>query len=78
MVAREVSRTIRFRNEVWIELRDAVLWYEERQPGFGPHFIRAFEAIIANLENNPLIYPAVYKRRAARSCAGFPIMSSTP
>jgi len=61
-----VSRIVRFRDEVWIELRDAVLWYEEREPGLGADFIRAFEAIVANLERNPMIYPVVYKtaRRA--------------
>jgi toxin ParE1/3/4 len=61
-----VSLPIRFRDEVWTELRDAVLWYEEKEPGLGPDFIRSFEGIIANLARNPLVYPTVHNtaRRA--------------
>ena len=65
MVSREVT-SLRFRTEVWEELREATLWYEAKERGLGMEFIRAFEAIITNLERNPRLYPAIYKaaRRA--------------
>lgn len=61
-----MTRRLQFRGEVWDELREATLWYQTKGPGLGTEFVRAFEAIITNLERNALLYPVVYKsaRRA--------------
>lgn len=41
------------------DLRDAYVWYEERQPGLGAEVIDAVERKLAQIESNPWQFPAV-------------------
>lgn len=41
------------------DLRDSFAWYEERQSGLGEEFMQAVEHKLAQIESNPLQFPAV-------------------
>jgi plasmid stabilization system protein ParE len=41
------------------DLREAFLWYEERQPGLGGSLLESVEAVFSLLREHPLLYPRV-------------------
>ena len=43
------------------ELRDAVLWYEDQEPGLGSQFLSAVRETIARIPENPKRFPIVYR-----------------
>jgi plasmid stabilization system protein ParE len=40
------------------ELRSAIAWHEEQRDGLGAEFRREFEATIARIRDNPMLYAA--------------------
>jgi hypothetical protein len=51
------------------DIADALAWYEQQAAGLGLEFLRCVEAIIASIQRNPLMYPAVlthYRRAVVR------------
>jgi plasmid stabilization system protein ParE len=51
------------------QLSEAHRWYEERAPGLGGEFLRAFDAACAQIERQPMAYPVVfldYRRKLLR------------
>ena len=53
-----MSRITRFSIAARIEYRDAVEWYETRQPGVGDRFSIAISAAIERILYNPEVFPA--------------------
>ena len=62
-----MTRRIVFRPEVETELAEAVDWYELRGQGLGAEFLRSLDAVIAQVQRRPPLYPIVFDsaRRAA-------------
>jgi plasmid stabilization system protein ParE len=54
------------------DLREAYLWYEERQPGLGRAFYSAFDATLAILREHPQIFPRVDPSTRRASMKSFP------
>jgi len=52
-------RRVAFRPEATAEIAEAVDWYETHGKGLGSEFLRSLEAIVANVERNPLAFPLV-------------------
>ena len=41
---------------VWIDLTDAIDWYENELPGLGKRFLNRFEEAIKKIQSNPFGY----------------------
>jgi toxin ParE1/3/4 len=54
-----VSFCLLLRPAAVVDLRDARAWYEERQSGLGAEFMDAVEHKLAQVQSNPLQFPAV-------------------
>jgi len=50
-----------FRSAAEIELKEAFLWYEEREPGLGTEFMRSVDGCVQLILRHPEIYPVVHK-----------------
>jgi toxin ParE1/3/4 len=50
-----VSWRVEFRPEVEIDLAEATVWYESRQPGLGADFIEEIIRVWDGLAENPLL-----------------------
>jgi plasmid stabilization system protein ParE len=62
---------------VWIseaaaELTEAQTWYESRLEGLGERFARAVDRTITAIADNPLQFPAVYRRLRRAGVRRFP------
>jgi len=44
------------------DLQDVAVWYENQQKGLGFDFLDEFENSINIIENNPKLYPVIYKK----------------
>ena len=49
-----------FHPEVEAELAEAVDWYEKRGQGLGAEFLRSLDAVIAQVQRRPALYPIVF------------------
>ncbi|NGZ94696.1 MAG: hypothetical protein CV089_00935 [Nitrospira sp. WS110] len=67
-----MTRRIVFRPEVETDLAEAVDWYEMRGQGLGAEFLRSLDAVIAQVQRRPALYPIVFGSARRRCCAGFP------
>jgi plasmid stabilization system protein ParE len=56
-----MSREIIFEPEARLEFEDAVLWYEEQQPGLGDRFEAEVNAICSRILQNPEQFPLAGK-----------------
>ena len=45
------------RESAQADLRDALNWYEDKQPGLGQEFLEAIDAKLKRIESNPLQFP---------------------
>jgi hypothetical protein len=50
-----------FRAVAELELKEAYLCYEEREPGLGMEFMRCVDSSVPLILRHPEIYPVVYK-----------------
>jgi len=55
-----MTRPIVFRLEVEAELAEAVEWYEMRGRGLGAELLRSLDAVIAQVQRRPALYPIVF------------------
>lgn len=55
-----MTRRIVFRPEVEVELAEAVDWYEMRGQGLGGEFLRSLDAVMAQVQRRPALYPMVF------------------
>ena len=55
-----MTRPIVFRPEVEAELAEAVDWYEMRGQGLGAELLRSLDAVIAQVQRRPTLYPIVF------------------
>ena len=67
-----MTRRIVFRPEVEAELAEAVDWYEMRGQGLGAELLRSLDAVIAQVQRRPTLYPIVFSSARAQCCGGFP------
>ncbi|HQU42475.1 MAG: hypothetical protein B7Z73_08920 [Planctomycetia bacterium 21-64-5] len=54
------------------ELTEAALYYDQRVPGLGDSFLRAFESALAEIEKQPQWWPIVEGDLRYRSLRRFP------
>ena len=62
---------------VWIpeaneDLQEARTWYDNIRPGLGERFALAVEAMIEEIAEHPLQFPAVYRDRRRAGVRRFP------
>ncbi|MEX5212848.1 MAG: type II toxin-antitoxin system RelE/ParE family toxin [Nitrospiraceae bacterium] len=55
-----MTRRIVFRPEAETELAEAVDWYEARSQGLGAEFLRSLDAVLAQVQRHPTLYPVVF------------------
>lgn len=48
-----------YRPKALEEVAQAAEWYEERRIGLSAEFLRALDAAVASVQNNPLHYPTI-------------------
>ncbi len=56
------------------DLREAIEWYEKRQPGLGGEFLSAIERSLGRISRNPLAYPLVYRETRRAAVRRFPYL----
>jgi hypothetical protein len=54
------------------ELRQAVLWYEQRQPGLGARYRDAYKAALERILDYPDAYPPVFGTCRQAALKNFP------
>jgi len=47
------------RPEAQTDIREAALWYEERETGLGIRFLREIRTSLEHITNNPIRFPIV-------------------
>ena len=52
---------VRFQPEARLDILEARSWYEERVPGLGDEFVRAFDASVAGVLRFPESFPEVHR-----------------
>ncbi|MDH4305483.1 MAG: type II toxin-antitoxin system RelE/ParE family toxin [Nitrospira sp.] len=55
-----MTHRIVFRPEAETELTEAVDWYEARSQGLGAEFLRSLDAVIAQVQRHPTLYPVLF------------------
>ena len=62
-----MTRGLVLEPEAEAEIAEAASWYEARNPGLGPEFLRAVEGLLGAIQRNPHQYQVVFRevRRAA-------------
>lgn len=56
------------------DVTEAQTWYEEQQPGLATQFNTEFTATLDRLADNPLMYPARYRRVRRAILHRFPFL----
>jgi plasmid stabilization system protein ParE len=69
-----MTRRIVFRPEAETELTEAVDWYEARSQGLGAEFLRALDAVLAQVQRQPTLFRSCSATPGARHSGGFPIV----
>jgi plasmid stabilization system protein ParE len=59
MVAREVTREIRYLPEAAAELSEATDWYQAQDSGLGTKFLQAYRSTLDAIERFPLSFPVI-------------------
>ncbi len=67
-----MTRRIVFRPEAETELTEAVDWYEARSQGLGAEFLRALDAVLAQVQRHPTLYPIVFGNARRATLRRFP------
>jgi plasmid stabilization system protein ParE len=67
-----MTRRIVFRAEAETELAEAVDWYEARSHGLGAEFLRALDALLAQVERRPTLHPIVFGNARRATLRRFP------
>lgn len=67
-----MTRRLVFRPEAEVELTEAVDWYEGRSQGLGAEFLRSLDAIIAQVQRQPTLYPLVFGTARRATLRRFP------
>ncbi len=65
-------RRIVFRPEAETELAEAVDWHEARSQGLGAEFLRALDAVLAQVQRHPTLYPIVFGNARRATLRRFP------
>jgi hypothetical protein len=47
---------------VWLDLNEAIEWYEKESPGLGKRFFKSFEKTKENIIRSPASYPNITQR----------------
>ena len=55
-----MKRSFVLHPEARSEIGSAALWYEDRSSGLGSEFLRAMEAVFAQVRRNPQQFPVVH------------------
>ncbi len=58
--------SLRLRPEARSDLRQAMAWYEEREPGLGAIFLAEADAAFGRIAAHPVRYADMHGRSAAR------------
>lgn len=67
-----MSRRLVYRPEAEQEILAAAEWYDGRGAGLAAEFLRAFDAVLASVERNPLQYAEVHPRMRSALLRRFP------
>ena len=51
---------IRFHDAADLEGEEAIVWYEQQEPGLGIRFRTAVETVVDRIQQNPNAYPIVF------------------
>jgi plasmid stabilization system protein ParE len=63
-----VTWRLEIRPAALADIDKAAAWYEKREPGLGPQFVRTVRASIHKLLENPLLHSDYNRRSRARWC----------
>jgi toxin ParE1/3/4 len=58
--------------EAQADLTEAFAWYEARRVGLGQRFVRALDAAVAEIADNPLQFPTRYRTLRRAGVRRFP------
>jgi hypothetical protein len=67
-----MSNSISLRREAEADILEAFVWYEEQSMGLGSDFMRAVDAMLANIARNPLEHQVLYKNVRRATLRRFP------
>jgi plasmid stabilization system protein ParE len=67
-----MSRGLILEPEAEAEIAEAATWYEARNPGRGPQFLRSVESLLGAVLRNPYQYQAVFRDVRRAPLRGFP------
>jgi plasmid stabilization system protein ParE len=54
-----MTRALRSKREAEIDIAETFDWYEARSEGLGGDFLRAVDAVLANIQRNPFAYQVI-------------------
>lgn len=57
-----------------LDLREAQVWYDQKQPGLGARFRSAVDSALERISYSPKMFPATYKGVRRASVQRFPYM----